>query len=198
MPITDGYVTLAQLKHHVEAFEAATDHDAELERAAEAASRAIDNYCGRSFLASQTATPRLYRARDPYLIDVRDFWSTDDLQIATDTDDDGIFETAWVADQYQVEPLDPDDGWPWRWIAAIDAETFPCTRRVSVRVTAKWGWAEVPKEVEATCLIVAGELWARKRAPFGVTGFSGPADPARISASELPALSRLDGYRRVT
>ena len=196
MTITNGYASLNQLKDFVESDVAASAHDDDLERAVEAASRAIDTYCGRFFYKITPASARIFRARDPYELDVPDFHTTTDLVVETDTTDDGTYDMTWVAADYQVEPFDPQDGWPWNLLVAVDTELFPTGgRRARVRVTAQWGWNAVPREVESTCLIAASELWQRKNAPFGVM-FSG-GDPARIAASELPVLARLDGYARL-
>lgn len=194
MAITNGYATLAQIKDFIESDSASSAHDPDLERAVEAASRAIDNYCGRIFYDTGSATAKTFRARDPYELVVPDFHTTTGLVVKTDTTDDGTFDETWTSSEYQVEPLDPEPGWPWHRLVAIDTELFPTGgRRARVQVTARWGWAAVPKPVESTCLIVAQELFRRKDAPFGYIG-----EDMRASADESPALARLDGYRRAT
>lgn len=199
MAITNGYATLAQLKDFIESDSSATAHDSDLERAVEAASRAIDDYCSgtrgakRFFYDSGSVTARVFKASDPYELRVVDFHTITGLVIKTDTTDDGTYDNTWTTDEYQVEPLDPDSGWPWNRLVAIDTELFPTAgRRGRVQVTAQWGWAAVPKIVETTCLIVAKEIFQRKDAPFGFV-----SEGERVSATELPALERLDSYRRI-
>lgn len=191
MAIANGYATLAEIKTFV-SWGSGADFDADLERAVEAASRMIDQYCGRVFYDTGTATAKTFVADHAYELDVPDFHTTTGLVVATDTTGDGVFDTTWAATDYQVEPVDPTPGWPWRTVVAIDRYTFPTgVRRARSQVTARWGWVAVPKDVAHTCLIVASELWRRKDAPFGLVG-----EGSRIAATEYPILARLDGYLR--
>ena len=196
MAITQGYSTLAELKRFVEVPSATTTFDDDLERSVEAASRMIDDYCGRFFYDTGSATAKEFRARDGFVIHVPDFHTTTGLVVKTDTSDDGTFDTTWDATDFQVEPTAPAPGWPWERIAALDYNLFPTLgRRARVQITARWGWAAIPTEVEQTCLIVAGELWRRKDAPFGVA-FGAGGDVARLSSTEMPMLARLKRYKR--
>ena len=194
MAITNGYATLPNLKKFVEVTASSTVHDDDLERSVEAASRMIDNYCGRFFYDSGSATAKAFQARHPYRLEVPDFSTTSGLVVKTDTSDDGTYDTTVDASDYQVEPVAPEAGWPFERIVYLD-NLWPTTgRRARVQVTAQWGWAAVPTEVEQTCLIVAAELWRRKDAPFGVV--FGATGEARISSTEMPMLARLAHYKR--
>ncbi|WP_205876184.1 hypothetical protein [Mycobacterium camsae] len=53
-----------------------------------------------------------------------------------------------------------------------------------MKVTAKWGWPEVPGAVKLATLIQASRLFARRQAPFGVTG--------NPEVGQLRLLERLD------
>lgn len=198
MSIANGYTTLAELKTFVSIALADTNHDADLERCVESASRMIDNYCGRIFYDTGTATAKTFKPSSPYYVDVPDFSTTTGLVVKTDTTADGTYDTTWDASEYQVEPTSSTfGGRPYNRIVAVESRTFPIAgRRARVEVTARWGWAAVPTDVEQTCLIVAAELWRRKDAPFGVAGF-GPDGAVRVTSTEVPMMARLDHYKPV-
>jgi len=197
MAITNGYATLAELKSFVSIAVADTDYDNDLERAVEAASRMIDDYCGRIFYDTGSASAKTFRAHSPYRLDVPDFSTTTGLVVKTDTTDDGTFDTTWtITTDFTVETGSYTlAGRPYVKVLTTNTYLFPTIgRRRRVEVTAQWGWAAVPVEVEQTCLLVAAELWRRKDAPFGVAGF-GPDGSVRVSSTELPMLTRLDGFK---
>lgn len=193
--MANEYASLAQLKTWLQLDGA--DHDDDLNRVLTSASRAIDRYCGRIFYDSGSAAAKTFLADDPYELDVPDFHTVTGLVIATDTDSDGTFETTWTTADYQVEPLNPDAGWPWWRIVAIDDETFPLSaRRATTRVTARWGWAAEPEEVEQTTLAVAAEMFKRKDAPFGIVGTDEMGRAVRVAAHYRPLLAAVDDFRR--
>lgn len=173
MTVTNGYCTNAELRIHL-GDAGTTLNAALLDRAVNAASRAIDKYCGRRFWQDSEPATRVYRPDDPYVAWVDDISTTTGLIVATDTAADGTYATAWTTDDYQLEPLTAaGDSAPWWRIVAVGGYTFPQgTRRATLQVTAKFGWAAIPDEVNAACLIRASSLFKRKEAPFGVAGFS--------------------------
>lgn len=189
MPVTNGYATVAQLRTHLGDDSAKLSTEL-LERALNATSRGIDVFCGRRFFQDASASARTYRVDEPYEVDVDDIATTTDLEIATDTTGDGTFDTTWDADDYVLEPENADaDGGAYAWwrIVAIDTKTFPVPvdaaqldtrgrlrrqpRRRRLQVTARWGWAEVPDQVEQACLLRAAALFKRREATWGVAGF---------------------------
>lgn len=197
MAITNGYATLNELKAFVSIAQADTDHDADLERNVEAASRMIDEYTGRIFYDTGSATAKTFRAHSPYRLDVPDFSTTSGLTVKTDTTNDGSYDTTWtITTDFIVETeSETRSGSPYVRVLTTDTYLFPTIgRRRRVEVTARWGWTAVPVEVEQTCLIVAAELWRRKDAPFGVAGF-GPDGAVRVSGTEIPMLARLDSFK---
>ena len=173
MTVTNGYCTAAELRIHLG--DAGTTLNATLlDRAVNAASRAIDKYCGRRFWQDSAVAARLYAPDDAYTAWVDDISTTTGLIVATDTTGDGAYATTWAASDYQLEPLTAaGDSTPWWRIVAIGSYTFPQgARRAPLQVTAKFGWASIPDEVNQACLIRAGALFKRREAPFGVAGFS--------------------------
>lgn len=169
-----------------------------IRKAIKAASRQIDKQCRRRFYADTTATPRTFWRDSLWHCYVDEFYTTTGLVVATDSDDDGVFETTWAATDYLLEPLggvvDGEPGWPYNLIGAVESRTFPIGRRPGVQVTAKWGWAVIPDDIREATLLSAAELFKLKDAPFGVAGF-GEFGAVRIRPN--PVVTRLiTPYRR--
>jgi hypothetical protein len=197
MAMGDSYATLPELKARFSITDD-TRSDAALLAALQAASRGIELVCDRQFNIATEATPRVYHADFYTFASVDDFHTTADLAIATDEDGDGVFEQPWTAADYQLEPLnginEGQPGWPFSKIRAVGSRAFRCGRRASLQVTAQWGWTAVPAPVRDACLIVAGELFKLKEAPFGVAGFT---DYGAVRVRENPvAMKQLSPYVR--
>src|SRR5690606_16258894 len=175
MAMTNAYLTLAEFRDLMR--DQLTAYDHEYEMAIEAASRQVDDFCGRHFYMEEVATPKLYRPDQVDLVWTADIATTDGLVVKTDDDDDGAFETTWSADEYMLEPYDRLNGTrPYERIAAVSGREFPVacrttyssrtstrrSRRPRVQVTAKWGWPEVPAEVKQATAILAVDHFRTK------------------------------------
>lgn len=137
------------------------------------ASRMIDGLCGRTFQTDTAATARVYHPVSPYQVWIDDAWSI--TSVATDTGDDGTYATTWAAGDYELHPLNGVGinrvtGWPYTQIVAIESRTFPASRRASVQVTAKWGWATIPDDIKGAAFLLANRLFEERNAPFGTVG----------------------------
>lgn len=176
MALTNSYATTDELRTQLSDDRDVLSDDL-LNRALNAASRAIDRYCGRKFWQDSTATARRYRPSDPAIAWVHDISTTTGLVIATDSTGDGSYATTWATTDYDLEPLDTDmDGEAYAWwrIVPVDRYTFPTAgRRPPLRVTAKWGWSAVPDDINEACVLRAAGLFKRKDSPHGITGFDG-------------------------
>jgi hypothetical protein len=197
MALGDSYATLAQLKTRLTNI-SDTNDDAALTNALATSSRAIEQFCGRQFNDAGAASARVYNLDTRHVVRVDDFHTTTGLVVETDDGDDGTFETTWSATDYQLEPLnqivDGQTGWPYHTIRAVESRYFPCGRRTTVRVTARWGWSAVPTPVQEACLILSEETFRLKDAPFGVAGF-GEFGVVRIRDNRKAA-ALLAPYRR--
>lgn len=197
MALGDSYATLTELKARLDI--ADTNDDDRLTDALAAASREIEQWCGRQFNDAGAASARVFHPLTPYTVMVDDFSTTTGLVVATDTDDDGTYDTTWTSSDYDLEPVNGVvsgmTGWPYYQLRAVGDYTFPrCVRRRrSVQVTAQWGWAAVPSEVKQACLIIAAESFKLGDAPFGVAGF-GEFGPVRVRMNSR-AQSLLAPYR---
>ena len=170
------YATLDDLKDMMRVTD--TTDDAILTAALTSATSKIDGYCGRVFTQDSVASARHFDCPPDWIcLAADDFWTTTGLIVATGND--GTYGTSFSA--YELEPIDgvgPNghSGWPYSTIRLVNAFFFPPVpfgRRQTVQITAKWGWAAVPDEVELACKMLAHALYRSKDAPFGAVGTTG-------------------------
>jgi hypothetical protein len=171
-PKRPAYATLAQFKGRIQRTD--TVRDSDLSDALDAASRQVDKDTGRQFWLHQTASARIYnpqsrvvRTHDGEKILVDDIGSTTGLVVEI-----GSVATSWTAvTDYETGP---DNA-----IAMGDAITTllrpwqPWTvwRNGRVRVTAHWGWPQVPDQITQATLLRAHRIYSRRGSPEGVAGF---------------------------
>lgn len=191
--VAGSYASLALLKARLGIADSNTAKDAELTDRLESASRDIDRWCGRQFGRNEEASERIYYP-SPTGVDVDDFWTSDDLAVVPYLGTTA--GTPWTVSGLELEPLsgvvDGLPGWPYRRLAygyAMGA-TYYYTA-TTVRVTARWGWAEVPKNVETACLLLAAMDNKAGDAPFGVAAFGDYA--VRIRSNPM-AMEKLAPY----
>jgi hypothetical protein len=201
MALGDSYASVEELKNRL----GITDNndDGRVGDALSSVSREIEGTCGRQFNKTTSASARIFYPHDACWATVDDFHTTTGLVIAVDQGDDGTYETAWVAADYQLEPLngvvDGEQGWPYFKIRAMSSQVLPTgVRRAPLQVIAQWGWAAVPAPVKEACLILAAETFKLKDAPFGVAGF-GEFGALRVrdnpmAAKKLAPYMRLGGF----
>lgn len=172
------YATLAELKARLGI--SSSDNDSMLTDALNTASREIELHTGRIFTQTSSGTARVFAAVDWYLLEFGDY---NDLYaisgLATDCDGDGVFETSWVAADYELLPVNASaypEARPYESVHALGTKTFPvatsgaAVRKHLVQVTGTWGWLAVPAAVKESCLLLAAEGFSAKDSPFGVAG----------------------------
>lgn len=178
---------------------------AQIEMVLDAASRAVDDWCQRHFWQDGTiAAPvartfAAFNSQMVYLGPFNDLTADVAPTVATDTDGDGAYETAWAASDWQPLPFNRPDGRPYTSVWAGGGLRFPCgsTGRVDrVQITGVWGWSQVPPPVKTACLIKAARLLTRMQSPNGIAGV-GEFGPVRINRTEDgDVVSLLEPYRR--
>ena len=198
MAITNGYATLAEAKAYLSI--ADSIDDTMLESMVEAASRSIDNIAGRRFYLDASASARLYRGTNPYILTVDDFGSTTGLALALDTGGDGTYETTLTYNvDYVVEPFNAVAmGKPYTQITLVGGQLLPWllpNLRPSVQMTAKWGFPTVPDDISQACLILTADMYKRKDSVGGNLGIS-ELGAIRMSplGRDIAAMTR--AYRR--
>lgn len=193
MAIGDPYATLPDLKARYDV--ADNLDDARMTAALASASREIETYCGRQFNDAGASTARRYMPAPGCLAVVDDFHTAPPVVEAAP---DGLTWSTWPTEDYELLPLDGVveglPGWPWWRIVAHRGRRFTCHGRPTLRVTARWGWPEIPAPVAEACLLIASESFKMGDAPFGVAGY-GEFGPVRVRMNSR-AQSLLAPYRR--
>ena len=189
MAITNGYATLSQIKTYLST--SSTNDDARLENAIEAASRAIDAACRRTFFA--TSATRYFEAEATDYISL-----PDDLlsvtELAIDTGNRNY--VALSASDYELEPGTA----PYTSIHTAPGGTryFPTGRR-GIRINGSFGFCATgshPDAINNACLILAVRYFKRRDAAFGVIG-TPELGFTRIQSKDPEAASLIMPYRRM-
>jgi hypothetical protein len=190
LPITNGYATLNEVKAALRITD--TVDDALLEMAVESASRLIDGHASRQFYSSGTAV-RYFVAQDDFVVEVDDL-ANGTVTIQTAQDADGVFDTTWLTDDYQLEPLNGIlDGiaWPFTQIRAVGDYLWPISGgEALIKVTGVWGWPSVPIAIKQACIIQASRIFKRLDSPLGVAGF-GDLGAIRVTRDLDPDVAQL-------
>lgn len=174
MTVTNGYITLANLKTYLKIDDSV--EDALLEQIIESASRSIDRIANRRFYLDAQASARTYRPIGNLRVQVDDFGSTTGLVVKTDPDSTGTYGTTFTLNQdYIVEPTNAlAKGRPYTTITIVGPTAFslPVNYWPQVQVTARWGWPAVPDDIEQATYILSADLYKRKDSIGGVLGLS--------------------------
>lgn len=202
MAITNGYTTLQEVKDILRLGTAVSDDDGLLERCIESASRHIDRYCERSFTAGSAT--RIFAPNDSYLCEIDDLISV--TTIKTSTDADGVYDTTWGSDDYQLEPLNGISGGvysPYTRIRAVGDYLFPTVNwpesqgEATVQVIGLFGYATaVPTDVIQACNFLAVREYKRYDSPLGVAGF-GEIGVVRVSRTDPDIEALLAPFRKL-
>lgn len=198
MTITNGYATLVQFKQRVGIDTTDANRDTDIELIIQAASRKIDQHCGRVFYAGTAGVARYFKAQGIYRVYTDDFTAITEL--ATDDNGDGTHENTWAATDYIKLPVNAPFGWPYTYIetSVYGNYTFPRGLTNGVKITGTWGWTAVPDEVREACLLIGNRLWQRKAAPFGVAGSNEFGVPTIITKIDPDAADLLQPYVRIS
>lgn len=175
MAITNGYATLAELKQILNITNS-EEHDSAIERAIEAASRAIDQITGYTFFTDNRQ--EVFTAHFPDQLRVPPCVSV--TAITTDSDLDRTWGTNLTVGTH-VET----EGTPIHTlhITPGSGKSFPTLER-SVRVTADWGYsATAPADIAAACRLGAARIFRRKDAVFGTVGGASAVGTAQVQTT---------------
>ncbi len=188
-PATVGhfYTSVQELKSRLGIGDTADDFECNL--AVQAAAAWVEQFCGRFFWNESGV--RTYRNESIYDMETDDLVSVS--QLATDMDGDGVYETIWTTNQYQLEvtehiynPAAKGEPWPYTKIQALGVPggnylpyVWAWSRQDRVQITGTFGWPQVPVLVRQASLQLAADYFKLKDAPFGVAGF-GELGPVRV------------------
>lgn len=196
--------TLSDVRQHLAIIDAGDDDELDLAR--QAASDAVHNYVGFGFELDAAPSAKVFAATGRTLLDLAacglTVGTSTGLAVATDEDDDGAYETVWLAADWQLEPLNgigPGGvAWPGLVLRAVGDQRFPVggSGRARVQVTARWGWPSVPSRVKLAAIMLTA-AWHQRRATLtGRSGFDGFFASAIADDSTIQDL--LDPFRAGT
>lgn len=189
--VGQSYATLAKFKKRLGIPDSKTADDGPLQDRLDSATEEINRHCGRSFWREEQASTRWF-VPGATGVDTDDFWTDEDLAVTPYLGTTA--GTAWTVSGLVLEPMngiqDGQAGWPYRRIS-YGWSLAPAYSFGRVLVTAKWGWAEVPRNVETACLLIAAMDNKAGDAPFGVAAFGDYA--VRVRANPM-AEEKLRAY----
>lgn len=195
----DPYVTLESLKSQLDIDD--TNDDVRLTASLDAASRAVDGWCGRRFWLDAGVSAKSFRSWGGRVdLAGAEFATTAGLIVKVDPGDSGTFDvTLTEGTDFILEPLNGSRGgldWAYDAVVELSAGTFPRHPvRPGVQITAQWGWATVPDQVKQATRLLAVAYWKRKDAAFGIAGFDGFAMRLR---QDPDVIALLAAYKRPT
>jgi len=182
--IYNGYCSLAELKDWLTpSIGADTSGDDRMSIAINAASRAIDDHCGRVFFNTATSggDTRYATASDASMLLERDL-GIDILSLtslSTDEDGDRTYERSWTTGDYDLEPYNAAESHrPYTRIgvAPNGDYSFPVGISKGVKLVGVFGYCTTSGQdqwagaVKGACLIQASRFYARAVSPMGVAG----------------------------
>jgi len=176
LAIGDPYASLAEVKDWLGIRDSDTTKDVRLASRLASATDDINRWTHRQFGRAEVATARTFRPGRSGL-DTHDFWTSTGLAIVPYL---GTTPgAAWDVSTLTLEPLDgivdQMPGWPYRRICSGYGDhplsTLLFYGASTVQVTAKWGWAACPANVNTACLLLAAQDNKSADAAFGVVGF---------------------------
>ncbi len=186
-----NYITPDELRERIGSD--TTNFTTSINAACAVASREIENMTSRVFFDSGQTSVLHFVPTDPYCVQTDDFSTLTGLVVEVDTGYDNTYATTLtVGTDFIAQPRDQlRNGQPWPYmslqIAPRSHHYFPPAylgQRETVRVTARWGWADVPDMVHEACLVGAAALFAAKDSPDGFVGIDGWG-PTRVRENPM-------------
>lgn len=197
MALGDPYITADELKSYMGI--ESDMYDVHVSDAVASASREIEGFTHRQFNSAGSPSSRVYPVAMPDRLHVDDFSTNAGLVIETDDTADGTFATLWDVGDYELTPyngtMNGRPGWPFTGITAVGQKRFRWSRRATIRVTAAWGWAELPDDVRQAALILASDTFQLKDARMGIAGSDQFGQIVRVRDNQIAA-NKLRPYVR--
>ena len=202
MSIVNGYCTAQDVRNQFADTGTALSTSL-IERAVNAASRAIDRHCQRRFWLDTAVATRTYMVPSAGSAYVDDIGTRTGLVVKIGTDGSTFPTTLAAGIDFILEPRNADKYdtdtfgayafWQIRPLAG-GRGLYLSTDMPTLSVTAQFGWSAVPDDVTEACIIKAASLFKRKDATFGVAGFS-EFGAVRITRSDPDVLDLLAEFK---
>lgn len=197
---TGDYCNLNELKKQIYPDNLDTDtvNDIALQQVITAASRWIDNYCGRRFYSTSADETKTFTPQDGEYLFLPHIDILSVTTLKTDEDGDRTYETTWATTDYD---LLPEDGPPYSYIAVAPQGdySFP-EHRKAVQIVGLFGYNATnsqPAAVRQACMLLSERLWKRRDAPLGLVANPAGGDIRLIDSIDPDVEALLSPYRRV-
>lgn len=176
--MANEYVPLPTLKLALGISDSA--RDTLLTAALSAASKSIEDHCGRRFWLDADESARIYRPGNRidsvdgvFIVD--DIGDTSGLIVEYGNTADGWTDITSEIELYPENAFATGDEQAVTGLVyvALNGNTWASittNSRTRIRVTAKWGWPAVPDQIVQATLILAARLYRRKDTPEGIIG----------------------------
>lgn len=205
MAITNGYATLAQLKAELQITD--SDDDAVLEDTVTAASRAIDQWCGRRFYPDGSDSTRYFTRANSTTVRLHGPPTATGLvsvtTVTADVNGDGTYSRTYTegTDFYLAPRSAAADARPYDRLELLQGGAWWPAGRERIKIVGEFGWPTThPREVERATIALASQFYKQLReAPFGQASFDlegGVLRMSRYMPGNVEMMVR--PYRRVT
>jgi len=164
-----------------------------------AATRWIDQQCGRHFLFENEVT-KLYYASDPNYLDVVDLIAISSIKL--DTSGDRTYATTLEASEYELWPAMDETGRPstrYQQIRIWPNSSHAFTPGELVQIIGDFGYSVdglPPPDIHIACLILASRWWKRHETPTGMAIVPDMGSFDRVSNEDPDIKALLESYNR--
>lgn len=162
------------------------------------ASDAIMRYTQREFAPAASSTARTFLSDNRGYVSLAPYDVRAVSQIRLDTDTSN--PVTLTTDEYRLRPLPAVHG-VYTFLLLNPLSGRPNTRFAerTVEITATWGFATVPEDVEHACILTVVE-WLRDDVSAFTTAYEGEDNPPNSPVSSIPQDARavLTPYMRAT
>lgn len=184
------YVSPEELKSSINVSQSETKDDYEIQRACITATSLIHDLCGQHFY--QITEPRTFSYDSIYELFIDAVVPGSITEFALDYSGTGVYDTIWTENR-DFQTLRFNERYNVRWLGeerphdfvrvllsvngaggAPGGQMLPFvwayTPNNRVRITATWGWPEVPQNIHHAAVLLATDLFKMKDAPWGIAG----------------------------
>lgn len=189
------YIALEEFRLTLE-LQGTTHADRDAALALRAASDGLDEVCGRSFQLTDDSNDevRLFTPHRSSGCEVDDICGASEVLVSGSAWDWGTDFTGW--------PLNAAlKSRPYTEFRALNGRAFPTGVVASVQVTGRFGWPQVPSQIQQATQILAAKLMLRARqAPFGFAPGGGldAGGAARIARNDPDVMFLIGPFMKAT
>lgn len=186
-----AYCSIEELKSSISVAQGDTKDDYEMQAACLAATATIHQLCGQVFY--QTVEARTFSYESIYEMFVDPFIAGSITEFALDYNGNGVYDAIWTEGQ-DFQALRYNERYNTRWkgeerphdfirvlLASENGLPAPAgdgflpfvwayTPNDRVKITATWGWKQVPNAISRATLLLAVDLFKMKDTPWGIAG----------------------------